>query len=370
MKIVLIVYLFPPKWLAGTEIASYNIAKYLAKKGHEVHVITQLDDGLPEKEIRDNFCIHRINLKKIRIIGIIFYQLQILLNIKKINPDIVHIQTISNALPGFFSKVFFKVPYVIWAQGSDVYLPDKFTKLISKPVLRNASTIITLNKDMKIKVRNISKRNDINILPNGIELEKFKFVCSKKQNNTTKKTILFVGSLLPIKGVGYLINAMNIVQRSLPNANLLIVGSGSDRDKLKILVQKLNLQECIHFTGKVSNEKIPGYMAKADLFVLPSLSEGFPLVIAEAMASGLPIVTTNVGGLPEIVKDGENGFIVEPKNPEALAEKIILLLNNRDLCENISNINKENAKNYSWNEITDKLEKTYQEAYLKRVRFV
>jgi glycosyltransferase involved in cell wall biosynthesis len=361
MKIVLLVDLFPPKWIAGTEIASYNIAKYLAKIGHEVHVITSLDENLPKKETLDHFCIHRISVKKIRFIGISIYWFHILSEIKRINPDIVHVQSITTGLPGLFSRIFLKKPYVIWGQGSDVYLPDKFTKLISKTVLINALTVIALSEDMKRKMNSICKREDIAILPNGIELDKFKNIYLQKQrNDKTKRTIIFVGTLRPVKGVGYLIKAMSIIHEKLPDTNLLIVGDGPDRDKIESLVRELNLQDCVRFAGKVSNEEIPEYMSKADVFALPSLSEGFGIVNIEAMASGLPIVTTNVGGLPEIIINGENGFLVEPKNPEALAEKILFILNNNDLKARISINNQMRARKYSWDSVIKHLISIYE----------
>jgi glycosyltransferase involved in cell wall biosynthesis len=259
------------------------------------------------------------------------------LEIKGINPDIIHIQAISDmAILGLLSKIFLGKPYVIWGQGSDVYLPDKRTKFISKTLLQNSSTVIALSENMKREMNIICKKDDIVILPNGVELEKFQDIYPKEQKNTIKKTIIFVGSLRPIKGIEYLIKAMKIMAEKLPDTNLLIVGDGPEREELKTLVQELNLQNSISFAGKVTNEQIPKYMAQADLFVLPSLSEGFTLVVVEAMASGLPIITTNVRGLPEIVKNGENRFIFKPEDPKDLAEKILLILENKDLRETIS----------------------------------
>jgi len=102
-------------------------------------------------------------------------------------------------------------------------------------------------------------------------------------------------------------------------------------------------------------------MAASDVFVLPSLSEGFPVTVVEAMASGLPIVATTIRGLPEIIKDGKkNGFLVEPKNPEQIAEKVLLVLENDKLRERISEKNKEKAKGYSWEAVIEKLERVYE----------
>jgi len=117
--------------------------------------------------------------------------------------------------------------------------------------------------------------------------------------------------------------------------------------------------------GKVPNEKVPEYMAAADIFVLPSLSEGFPVVIVEAMASGLPIVATNITGLPEIVHDGENGFLVEPKNPAELAERILLLLQDDELRGRIAQNNKQRAKDYTWEKVIDRLEEVYEKITLR-----
>ena len=100
-------------------------------------------------------------------------------------------------------------------------------------------------------------------------------------------------------------------------------------------------------------------MAASDVFVLPSLSEGFPVVILEAMACGLPIVATNVGGIPYVVNEEENGFLVMPKNSEQIAEKILFLLENKNVSEEISKKNKEMIKKYDLNNIIQELEKVY-----------
>jgi glycosyltransferase involved in cell wall biosynthesis len=160
---------------------------------------------------------------------------------------------------------------------------------------------------------------------------------------------------------------MDMIVRKEPNVTLLLVGDGEERENLRALVQKLNLSECVSFVGRVSNEKVPEYMAAADVFVLPSLSEGLPNVILEAMASGLPVVATKVRGLPEIIEDGQNGFLVEPKNPNEIAEKVCLLLEDAELRERVSRNNKEKAKGYDWDDIVKKLEMVYSDCLNSKV---
>jgi N-acetyl-alpha-D-glucosaminyl L-malate synthase BshA len=364
MKIAILVGAFPPKWLAGIEIATYNIAKQLAKRGHEVHVITTLDEGLPKETIEDRFCVHRIFCRKIRFLGIISFWIKIFWHLKKIDPDIAHVQSVGSGIPGFLAKKLFKKPYIVWGHGSDIYLPDKFTKSISKLVLKNADAVIALTEDMKKKIQKICDR-DVVVVPNGIDLERFNNLSKgdirkRLKIKDDKKRIIFVGTLRPVKSVKYLIKAIKIIIQKDINTRLMLVGDGDERGNLEKLVKELSLEEYVKFVGKVPNEEVPEYMAVSDVFVLPSLSESFGIVNLEAMASGLPIVATKVGGLPEIIKDGENGFLVEPKNPEELAEKVLSILGNNELRERITRNNKEKAKDYSWESVVEKLEEVYR----------
>jgi glycosyltransferase involved in cell wall biosynthesis len=359
MKIAILVGAFPPKWLAGTEIATYNIATYLARWGHEVHVITSLDEGLPKASLEEGFYVHRIFWRKIRFLGIISFWIKIFWHLKKIKPDIIHVQSVGIGIPGFLAKIVLKKPFVVYGRGSEVYLPLMFTNTISKLVLKNADAVIALTEDMKGEMQKIYDR-DIFVIPNGINLERFKNLSKGDIRGKGGKTILFVGTLCPVKGLTYLIEAMKITRDKNKDIRLMLVGSGEERVHLEVLIKKLKLKKCVNFIGKVPNEEVPEYMFASDVFVLPSLSEGFPNVVLEAMASGLPIVATNVGGLSEIIKDGENGFVVEPKSPKQIAEMVLMLLEDDELRERISKNNKKRVKDYSLESVVARLEEIYR----------
>jgi len=369
MKIVILISQFLPKWVGGTEIATKNIAGYLARNGHEVHIITSLDKGLPKKKQEDNFFIHRVSHPKIKIFGYLVFWIKCFFSIKKIKPDIVHSQGIQMGIPSFLAKKIFGTPYIVYCRGSEVYLPWKFKKIISKIVFNSADAVIALTDNMKNEIQKNYEKNII-ILPNGVDFKKFlnfskQTIRDKFKINPGEKIIVFVGSLRPVKGVEYLIEAFNIIKNKAPATKLFLVGDGEKKQSLEDLVRKNNLEKQVNFIGQVQNDDIPEYMAIADIFVLPSLSEGFPGVILESMASGLSVVATKVGGLPELIKDGENGFLVEPKNPEQISEKVLLLLEDDKLREKISNNNKEKVKRYSWENVIDKIEKIYSEAIAK-----
>jgi glycosyltransferase involved in cell wall biosynthesis len=357
IKIVLVVFSFPPNWIGGTEIATYNIARHLSNKGHDVHVITSIDKGMPEISSEYGFKVHRLSYyKKNKIIKVIQFWYKIFLNMHTIKPDIVHIQGVGNGVPAVLTKLLFKVPYVVCGHGDDVYSSWSFKKPISKIVFSNADAVIALTSHMKKEMQKLCLRH-VHVIPNGIDVKKFNINKDEKISMNTK-TILFVGRLNKIKGVEYLIQAVSIIRNNY-NVKLIIIGDGEEKNVLKELADNLNLSDCICFTGLIDNDKIPEHMTQVDIFVLPSLSEGLPVVILEAMASGLPIVATNVGGLPDILEDGVNGFLVEPGNPEQLAEKIALLLMDNILRKKMSETNRKETKKYDWCYVVEQFEEVY-----------
>ena len=357
MKIAILVNLFPPKWLAGTEIATYYIAEHLAQHGHEVHVITSLDEGLPEKSCEKGFHIHRLPRVRIRFVGVLAFWVDIVRTLQKIKPDIVHAQSFGSGMPALLSNRLLKIPYVIYGRGSDVYLPDWFTKLTAKGILKNASTVIALTEHMKDAMQAIYSR-DIIVVPNGINLNE---VAEKEtEGGNPSKRVLFVGRLHPVKGVQYLLGAMKMVHQELPEAKLILVGDGEEREHLENLTDSLGIRGCVEFAGRVPHDRVQDYMNRAEVFVLPSLSEGFPVTILEAMACGLPVVATRVGGLPDVIEDGVNGYLVKAKEPSEIAEALLKLLLDEQLWETISKTNKQKVNDYSWERVALALEKIYQ----------
>nr|WP_321352418.1 glycosyltransferase family 4 protein [uncultured Methanoregula sp.] len=358
MKIVIVIFQFPPKWLAGTEIATYNIAKHLAKVGHEIHIVTSHDEGLPYLHRENGFDIHRIAVTKIPFFGLLFFWIKICFEIKKIKPDIVHTQSFGSCLPAYVTKKILKIPYLVWGRGGDIYQPSWFIQKTIKIFCNNANAIVALTENMREKI-NEKCDKEIYVIPNGINLEYFYEIDSDTKALKKTKNIIFVGRLHSVKGVQYLITAMKQIHDEMPDVRLLLVGDGSERFFLENLTSIFGLSDCVDFIGKVPHEKIADYMNRSDIFVLPSISESFGMVNLEAMACGLPIVASRVGGIPDIVLDNVNGYLVEPKNSEAIAEKILLLLRNDQQRQEISETNRKKAKQYEWWTIIDKIEKIY-----------
>lgn len=363
MKMALLDWEMPSKPLGGTAVVTYNIARILARNGDEVLVITTRSDAAPGESDMEGFRVHRVRIFRIKALKYAFFCLKVVLVLRKFRPDVVHAQALWTGLPAFMAKKVTGRPYLVNTHGGDIYYPRQFKGLLSKIVLRNADTAVAETEDMKKEMQKVCDR-DVLVIGNGVNPEEFRRYTREEARRQfgigdSDKVILFVGTLGPVKGVKYLIDAMPVIKREHPAARLLIVGDGMDRDDLEAQTNRLNMEKDITFYGRTNNAVRDECLAASDLFVLPSLSEGFPNVIAEAMAAGLPIVTTRVRGLPEIVADGKNGFLVEPANSSQLAEKVSFILNSDSLRVEMSGNNRAWAEANSWDKIVERFKEVY-----------
>lgn len=162
----------------------------------------------------------------------------------------------------------------------------------------------------------------------GVELARYKKVKSKSAN----KHLLFVGRLAPIKGVLLLLDAFSQLLETHPDTTLTLVGDGPSRGDLEGKTISLGLENKVTFTGYKSQGEIANLLATTDIFVLPSFAEGVPVVLMEAMASSVPVIAPHVAGVPELVEDGQSGFLVSPGNTKMLVARLCELLDNPALC--------------------------------------
>jgi len=364
MRIAILVPGFPPKRAAGTEIATQTMARHLTQRGHEVHVITQLDKGLPTKSTDEGFCVHRLKAREMRFLGVMLFWIRIFWLLRTIDPEVVHVQSTYITMPALLAKRFLGKPCVVWAQGSDIYHPTLLERRLTKSAIKNANAIIALTEHMRTTMQSLHQR-DVLVIPNGIDLERFAHLFKAEARSELlieegKRIIIFVGRLHPVKGVKYLIRAMRLITQAAPEARLILLGDGEEQQNLEALTKELNLENFVTFQGRVSNTETPRFMVASDILVLPSLSEGFPVVVLEAMACGLPIVATDVRGVSEIVADDQNGFTVQPENPEAIADRVLQLLRDEKLRSKIGENNRCHVEQYSWEDVVRRLEAVYE----------
>jgi len=333
MEKIKVIHLVEDLKIGGAERVIADIAEGLDSQKFDVTVWCvarggEIADELNEKGI------------KVKILGIISYYnplniLKLARLLRKAKPDIVHIH-------GYFASVIGRIAAKIagililinhvhstyWDYKKRNILMERFLSLFTHK-------IICCSKAVKDFVRGLERIKPAKILViyNGVDedrLSTFKNASSVKAQfgiDSGDSVVGTVSSLTPHKGHKYLFQAAPMILDVLPTTKFLIVGDGILREKLEEQIKNLDLGSSVIFTGTRKN--IPDLLSAMDIFVLPSCSrEGLGISIIEAMAAEKPVVATDIGGIPEVVKNGETGLLVLPRNPEALAQAIIELLRN------------------------------------------
>ena len=200
--------------------------------------------------------------------------------------------------------------------------------------------------------------NRIHLIPPGMNPSLFEGPFEDPFAGIGRPRVLFVGRLAPQKGVSTLVAAAGLLKH--PSARLLLVGDGPERKALEKEAKRIGMGDRLHFVGFVAHERLPAVLVHADLLVLPSLYEELGTVLLEAMQAALPIVASNIGGIPAVIEDGVNGLLVPPGEPEALARAIDRLLADRDLARRLSEGAQERGKDYDWEVLAERVLRVYQ----------
>jgi glycosyltransferase involved in cell wall biosynthesis len=243
-------------------------------------------------------------------------------------PDIVHIHYIPNDIINLLwywgMKNLFVSPW-----GSDIindYSAEVDGSSFYRRFLFRQARVITATSHFLADVTRHYTDKEVHVVPFGVDGQMFR--PSEWANATSTVTLGFVKSLKAKYGPEYLIRAMGLIAAKHPQTRLLMAGSGEMRSELETLTRQLGLTQNISFLGAVEHRQVPELLKDVDIFVMPSILEGFGVAAVEAQAMEIPVVATKVGGIPEAVKDGITGILVEPRNPEQLATAIIELIEN------------------------------------------
>jgi glycosyltransferase involved in cell wall biosynthesis len=252
-----------------------------------------------------------------------------------------------SGLVGLAVRRLTRKPLLVHLQGQLLSLPPGGVSRIRRWAMVTLARFVCRRADMVRCVSSSLMRTAVNMgippsrlvyLPSRVDTEVFsprqatawRSAIREELCAEQSKVVLFVGTFSLHKGVKYLIGAMPQIVRQHPDVKLVLVGSGPLETRLRELVQRLGVTESVVFVGRRSHDQMPQVVAAADVLVLPSLNEGLPRVILEAMATGLPVVATSVGGIPELVADGRTGLLVRPADEGALADAVCRVLADPD----------------------------------------
>lgn len=252
------------------------------------------------------------------------------------NLDVDHIHAHFATWPTTIALVLFRlrgIPFTFTAHAHDI----QTRKMLLKEKISLAEAVVTctkFNKEYLAGLASPQDRDKIFCVYHGMDLKTFDF---KEERDNKVPLILAVGRLIPVKGFPYLIDALELVKKRGRTFQAVIIGEGPESQKLKQRISERNLIKNVNLLGALPFEDVKKHFGRADIFVAPSVIESpkrhdvLPNVLIEAMFSGVPVVATRISGLPEAVKNGENGFLVEERDTKALADAIYTLLANQEL---------------------------------------
>lgn len=262
--------------------------------------------------------------------------------IKKTKPHIIHAHWLlpQGLVTALVNKIT-GIPFVVTIHGGDIYgMQGRFASALKSYVLKKAARVTVVSKDIQ---KTITEKygSDIQteVLPMGVDSSLFHPDKNdprlRERFGITGTFLLYIGRLSEKKGVAFLLKALPILLKKYSDFKLIIVGTGELRRELEKEAAGLNLQEKVIFAGALPNKELPSYFASADIFIGPSIiveggdTEGFGLTFVEAAMSGCIVVGTNVGGISDIIQDGETGFLIPEKNSTAIAETLITILQDK-----------------------------------------
>ncbi len=195
-------------------------------------------------------------------------------------------------------------------------------------------------------------RERLAVVPEGIDLRRWE--PAGEHATPEPGTVLCVARQYPRKRVGDLVEAFARLRRDCPDARLVVIGDGPEHGALQVLVARLGLGDAVRLAGVLADEEVQAWYRRASLFCLPSIQEGFGIVFLEAMASGLPVVSTTATAIPEVVPHGLAGLLVPPRDPEALSDALRTLLTDSALRERCRAFGREHVKPFSWDRVAER----------------
>jgi glycosyltransferase involved in cell wall biosynthesis len=380
-KICLVTHFFPPH-IGGIEKVAEEQCKRLSKLGYQVSVLTSKTHEQNERCIKGIHVFPYPVLSLAERVGLpypvpLFKSYRIFTDVIR-KCDIVHVHGhpyISSCIACKIAKKY-KKPLILTQHNTFIDFQSWLNIVehlndwvVGSMVLKDADRVITVSrKTMEYVLKLGADKSKTSVMYNGVD-QNFFYPMNKEKSRDklglpeNKILILTVRRLVYKNGLDTLVESASLLARDYPNLLFIIIGNGPDRKFMTDRIRQLGVYDNIRLTGFVPEKLLPLYYNAADYFVIPSSSgEGLPMVLLEAMACGLPVIATTVGGTPEVIKDMVNGVLVPPRNQEALAQTILKLLSlKKESQEMRIESRKTVEENFNWDKNVRQLIEIYEE---------
>lgn len=397
-KILVLTSTFP-RWPSDSELPVVRIlSKHLAVKGYDVHIIAPHANGAKFIDNSVGLHIYRFPYFFPFIAQVLCYNGGIMANIKKSwlakiqipfliisefitgltltflkSPDLIHAHwLIPQGLISILIKFITKKPVIISIHGTDVFaFGTGFMKNLNGWILSHADNVTVNSFATAQVVISRYKVANIEVIPMGVDQSEFqpglRDVALKTQLTGQDFFLLSVGRLVEQKGFQYIIRALPRLNSQAIRTKLVIIGDGPYKNQLINLTKTYRVTDQVIFLGSVSQDQISRYYASADIFIGPSLdlpgqaAESFGVVFLEALASGIPVIATNVGGIGDIIQDNLTGIVVPPADPDAIAAAVKNIIYHPNLVSRFRSTGLKIIKSkYTWVSVADSFSARYK----------
>ncbi|MBU1131512.1 glycosyltransferase family 4 protein [Patescibacteria group bacterium] len=262
------------------------------------------------------------------------------------------------------------VKYLLTLQSGDsdefIHQRTWFWQPLYKQIYKQADYIQAISRWLENRAKSYGYQGKIDVVPNGVDIAKFSQEITQEEKEEllsqsgigpNDKVIITVSRLVEKNGIGDLIESIKYLDERY---KLLIIGTGKLEENLKLKTEELKLTDRVIFAGQKSHNELYKYLKISDVFIRPSLTEGFGNVFIEAMAAGLPVIATYVGGLKDFLIDGETGLVCQANNPQSIASQVKKLAASEELRKKIINQGLLEAAKYNWNDISFKINSIFK----------
>jgi len=377
----------------GTGAYVYYLSHSLQKFGHNVHVIAR--DKQDSEKIVNGIQVHYVKGLGNALTRYWRFARSASKRIEELNKqnsfDIIHSNlplVPSFAIPNNSAKAIVCAVHSTWKGEAKATKRDNPKELnpnekamlrfnfvlrsYEKKLMKRSDALIAVSKytvDELTKLYGI-KKEKIHVIYNGVDVEKFKPRPNRVEMHREFgleddiKIVLFVGRLYHRKGLEILLRSIPPVLKEFSNVRFVISGKGFKKkeENLRNLAKELNIENYVTFLGYVPDEKLPLLYSASDIFVLPAIYENFPFAILEAQATGLPVISTKVGGIPELLVDNENGFVIAPGDSTELTQRLLVLLQDAKLAKEMGDCGRKLIEEkFDWRLITSQVINLYRE---------
>jgi glycosyltransferase involved in cell wall biosynthesis len=390
-------FVSPEYWplSGGTGAYVYYLSNELMKNGYKMYVVTGSDQTLDLK-VNEQLKVFFLKIPKMPVIKSFMLAASSYRKLNSVrgsvNVDITHANlplTPNFAVPPNFGKTLVCTVHSTWKGEAQAIRGEPYSRLnanekfmvsfnwflriFEEKMLERANKIIAVSHFTKRELLEYYKvpEKKIRVIHNGVNVNKFKPAKDKRKIKEAlgfkadDLAIVSVGRLYARKGLFTLIESMPAVVKRFKNAKFIISGKGQSDEMRKLInyADRIGVKDSIIFTGYYPDKKLPKLYQAADVFAFSTFYEHHPFAVLEALSTGLPVVTTRVGGIPETIESGKNGFLVEPFNPKQFAERILYLLEHPAEADEMGSLARKTIlERFDWRIVVKDVLKVYDEA--------